>query len=78
MDQQMAAAAATETHYTPYEVAGFLHVDANSVRRIFREEPGVVLWGNGKSTYRKRAYTTMRIPQSVLDRVYRRMTNRAA
>lgn len=64
----------TETHYTPDEVAQAWHLDANSVRRIFRAEPGVLKFGNGRSTYKKRAYTTLRIPQSVMDRVYRRMT----
>lgn len=64
----------TETHYTPDEVAANWHLDTNSVRRIFRDEPGVLKFGNGRSTYKKRAYTTIRIPQSVLDRVYRRMT----
>lgn len=64
-----------EPHYTPDEVAGFWHLNANSVRRMFRDEPGVLKFGNGKSTYKKRAYTTIRIPKGVLDRVYRRMTS---
>jgi hypothetical protein len=76
--QQQQSVASTEPHYTAEQVAEFWHLDANSVRRVFRDEPGVLKFGNGKSTYQKRAYTTIRIPQSVLDRVYRRMTNRAA
>lgn len=78
MQQQQTAAASTEPHYTAEQVAEFWSLDANSVRRVFRDEPGVLKFGNDKSTYQKRAYTTIRIPQSVLDRVYRRMTNRAA
>jgi hypothetical protein len=76
--QQQQSVASTEPHYTPEQVAEFWSLDTNSVRRIFRAEPGVLKFGNEKSTYQKRAYTTIRIPQSVLDRVYRRMTNRAA
>jgi hypothetical protein len=75
MDKQ--SAAVTEPHFTPDQVAKDLNLDANSVRRFFRDEPGVLMFGNNKSTYKKRAYTTMRIPKSVFDRVYRRMTNRA-
>lgn len=76
MEQQQTAAA-QEPHFTPEQVAEFWSLDANSVRRIFREEPGVLKFGNAKSTYKKRAYTTIRIPQSVLDRVHKRMTSRA-
>lgn len=78
MEKHTVAAAANEPHFTPEEVAQFWSLDPNSVRRMFREEPGVLRFGNEKSTYKKRAYTTLHIPQSVLDRVYRRMTNRAA
>jgi hypothetical protein len=39
---------------------------------MFMGEPGVVEWG-GEETRFKRAYKTMRIPESVLQRVHRRL-----
>ncbi len=65
----------TENHYTPDEIAAAWHLDPDSVRKIFRDEPGVLKFGRAVSTRTKRAYTSMRIPMSVLDRVYRRMTD---
>jgi len=68
---------ADEPHFTPQEIADLWKLDAKSVRNMFRGEPGVLKFGNDRSTYRKRAYTTIRIPKSVVDRVYRRMLNGA-
>ncbi len=69
-----AESAAQEPHYTPEQVAEWWGLDSNSIRRIFRNEPGVLLFGRETSTRLKRAYTSLRIPQSVLERVHRRMT----
>lgn len=67
-----------ERHYTPKEIAQILHLDPKSVRDLFRKEEGVVrLPGNHDSTFRKRAYTTMRIPASVFERVHRRLSVKA-
>ena len=68
---------ATETHYTPEQVAEWWRLDPKSIRRIFRDEEGVLRFGRAVSTRKKRAYTTIRIPQSVLDRVHRRMLTTA-
>jgi hypothetical protein len=65
-----------EPHYTPEQIARWWNLDTKSVRRIFRNEEGVLRFGNLRSTPRKRAYTTLRIPRSVLERVHRRMLNR--
>jgi hypothetical protein len=62
-----------ERHYTPTEIAEMWGLDPKVIRNLFRQEPGVLKIGNDKSTYRKRAHTTLRIPQSVLERVHRRM-----
>jgi hypothetical protein len=64
---------ANERHYTPKEIAKLWQLDPKTVRDIFRKEAGVLRIGNPNSTVRNRAYTTLRIPQSVLDRVHRRM-----
>jgi hypothetical protein len=64
---------ATEPHYSPEQVAQLWQLDPKSIRRIFRDEDGVLCFGRAVSTRTKRAYTTLRIPQSVLERVHRRM-----
>jgi hypothetical protein len=64
---------AREPHYTPEQVAEWWHLDPKSIRQIFRDEDGVVRFGRAVSTRTKRAYTTLRIPHSVLERVHRRM-----
>lgn len=64
---------ATEPHYSPEQVAEMWNLDPNSIRRIFRDEDGVLRFGRAVSTRIKRAYTTLRILLSVLERVHRRM-----
>jgi hypothetical protein len=51
--------------FTVAEVAAALKVCDNHVRRLFRNEPGVLNLGIGKCD-------VLRIPQSVLDRVHER------
>lgn len=62
-----------EKHYTPNEIAEKWGLDPTVIRNLFRDEAGVVKIGNDKSTYRKRAHTTLRIPESVMQRVHRRL-----
>lgn len=64
--------AAGERHYTPLEVADFWRVDVELVRRIFRDEPGVMVLQSPQKQG-KRSYKTIRIPQSVLERVHKRL-----
>lgn len=64
--------AALERHYTVKEVAEIWHLDEKMIRRIFGDEPGVVSIGSDESRFR-RAYRTLRIPESVLLRVHRRL-----
>jgi hypothetical protein len=61
-----------ERHYAPSEVAGFWHVDVEMIRRIFRDEPGVMVLQIPMKKG-KRPYKTIRIPQSVLERVHKRL-----
>lgn len=62
-----------QKHYTVDQVADILNVSHDVVARLFREQEGVVkLTRPGSHT--KRAYTTLRIPESVLNRVYAEMT----
>ena len=61
-----------ERHYTPGEVAGLWHFDVETIRRLFDKEPGVVVL-QALAKKGKRPYKTIRIPQTVLDRVHRRL-----
>jgi hypothetical protein len=64
---------ALERHFSIKEIAEIWGLCENSVRDIFKDEPGVVRIQRPKSRY-KRSYTTIRIPKSVLERVHRRMS----
>jgi hypothetical protein len=62
-----------ETHYTPDELASLWGVSVDSIRRIFRDEPGVLKMGD-KNPKHKRQYLTLRIPGSVAERVHTRLS----
>jgi hypothetical protein len=61
-------------HYTVGEVADLWRLSEDCVRRIFEREPGVLVLGDAKPTRYKRRYRTLRIPEFVLDRVHRRLS----
>ncbi len=56
-----------ERHYSVTDVASLWGLSRDSVRRLFRREPGVLAIGE--------RYVTLRIPESVLERVHRRLSN---
>ena len=60
-----------ERHYTPKELAEIWHLDENTIRRIFQDEPGVLKIGNSHLRGKRRPYITLRIPEAVVERVYR-------
>ena len=60
-----------QRHYTVAEVAAIWNLSKDAVRKIFQNEPGVLVLG-GHSSSRKRRYTTLRIPQTVIERVHRK------
>jgi hypothetical protein len=64
--------AAAERHYGPAEVAELWHFDVETIRRLFQNETGVLVLESPIKKGRRR-YTTLRIPQSVLERVHRRL-----
>jgi|HubBroStandDraft_6_1064221.scaffolds.fasta_scaffold437399_2 hypothetical protein len=68
---------ATEIHLSPAELAKKWGVSTETVRTIFREEPGVLKIGKPGTKFR-RGYFTLRIPESVAERVHRRLSERAA
>ena len=53
------------------------NLSRDTIARLFRDEPGVLKVGRAESTRRRRCRLTLRIPQSVLERVHRRLTARA-
>ncbi len=63
---------AADRHYTPAEVAALWSLDVETIRRLFQDEPGVVVLQSPAKRGR-RPYKTIRIPQSVLERVHRRL-----
>ena len=66
------ALSAAEKHFTPAELAELWGVSAETVRITFREEPGVLRLQ--QPTKGKRQYVLLRIPESVAERVHRRLS----
>jgi hypothetical protein len=66
-----------ERHYTVAELAKAWRLSPNTVRPWFADEPGVVRYGADKlKKGRKRTHVSLRIPESVARRVYKRITGR--
>jgi hypothetical protein len=63
-----------ERHYSPAEIGEMWNLSADCVRKIFENEIGVLVIGNSIPRRGKRSYTTLRIPQSILDRVHKRLS----
>jgi predicted transcriptional regulator len=63
-----------EAHYTVAEIAEAWKLSADTVRKVFENEPGVLVIANtgGRS---KGGYRTLRVPESVRERVHRRLSN---
>lgn len=61
---------AIERHYTAHEVAEIWQLSAKVIRSIFQDEPGVLKIG-ASGRRNKRDYVTIRIPESVMQRVHR-------
>jgi len=68
----MPASVAFEKHYCVSEVAELWGLSERTIRRIFNDEPGVIKWENAETRF-KRGYTTLRIPESVVQRVHRKL-----
>lgn len=64
------SSSANEKHYAVKEIMVMWHMGRETVRQLFIKEPGVIFSGG-------RQRKTMWIPQSVLDRVHRRLQKTA-
>jgi hypothetical protein len=63
-----------ERHFSPAELAELWNLSADTVRRMFETEPGVLVFENPIRSSSRR-FRTLRIPESVAQRVYSRFTN---
>ncbi len=59
-----------ERHYTPKELAAVWRLDETTIRRLFIDEPGVLKIGKSGRRDGKRDYLSLRIPESVAQRVH--------
>jgi hypothetical protein len=64
-----------EKHYLISEIAASLQFSKEKTRQIFENEAGVVRVGSPRKGTRR--YYSLRVPQSVLDRVYAKLTGKA-
>lgn len=71
-----AADRTVEKCYTVQELADETKFSENTIRKLFKHEPGViVLEGEGKFSG-KRGYATRRVPESVKQRVLQRLSQK--
>jgi hypothetical protein len=54
------------------ELANLWNLSEKTIRRMFENEPGVLLWASEEKRF-KRPYTTLRIPEMVMLRVHRKL-----
>jgi hypothetical protein len=64
---------ASDKHFAPSELAEAWNLSVETIRSLFRNEPGVLKIGNTSSRH-KRGYITLRIPKQVVERVHRRLS----
>jgi hypothetical protein len=62
-----------ERHFAPQELADLWNVSVQTIREIFEREEGVLKIGRDGSRTRRR-YKTLRIPESVAERVHTRLS----
>jgi hypothetical protein len=72
ISDQAASDKAMEKHYSLEQIGELWGLSTRTVRKMFENEPGIIVFGN-TGNLRKRRYLTLRIPESVLFRVHRRL-----
>ena len=68
---------ALERHYTAKEVAELWQLSEDTVRKLFRGTPGVLKISQPARRF-KRAYVSIRIPESVLQKRHTELHGKAA
>jgi hypothetical protein len=61
-----------ERHYAPEELGELWSLSADTVRRLFEHEAGVLVIERTRTS--RRRYRTLRIPESVAQRVHHRFS----
>lgn len=67
---------AQEKHFSPQQLADLWGLHPKTIRSLFLDEPGVLVYGTEETRF-KRPHRTLRIPESVALRVHRRLRVRA-
>ena len=62
-----------ERHYAPSELAKLWGVSVQTIREIFKHEEGVLKIGRS-GTRTRRAYKTLRIPESIAERIHTKLS----
>lgn len=66
--------AAVEKHYSVQQVSEMWGYSEDTIRRLFRDEKGVLKIGSPETRYKRKRFQ-LSIPESVLIRVYQRLSN---
>ena len=69
----LAGGSMNEHHYSVQELSAIWRLSAGTVRKLFKNELGVLKVQGEGVFYGKRQYVTCRIPESVAKRVYARL-----
>ena len=72
---QLPGSGFAEKHFTPAELAERWNLSHDTIRRMFENEPGVLIFENAERSPSRRR-RTLRIPESVAERVYCRLSTR--
>ena len=63
-----------ERHYSVAEISEMWNLSPDVVRKLFQNEPGVLTLADQVARH-KRRYTTLRIPESIVQHVHRKLSN---
>ena len=75
LSSQIETSVHIERHYAVTEIAEMWNLSPDKVRELFENEPGVLVIGE-RSPRHTRRYVTLRIPQTVLERVHSRLSSK--
>jgi hypothetical protein len=68
---ETASGASLEQHFSVAHVAKRWGLSEDTVRRLFENEPGVLVIEPPRGRFSRRRYRTLRIPESVIERVHK-------
>ena len=68
---EMPSRGSMEQHFSVAQVAERWGLSEDTVRRLFENEPGVLVIEPPRGRHSRRRYRTLRIPESVVERVHK-------